>query len=1059
MKTSSPKFMYHVAPAKSRSSIEMYGLHPSFDQTGLDAIYLSVEPLGAEQNTDTWKIYVDGLDLLPDSSTPGFEGDWWMTTEPITPDRLRLLEPGYEVDEFGDVYAAEFQIPQKVYDLSVYKHQCPWCHGYLEDRGGVFTCTQCPFEYDTNTGDFAGKEAATLPNEPWNDPQWLRQEQGDYYGYGEHSEIENPYMPFIVLEDGRHWIGWDAHSHAYDWMMEDAEKELGIDWLEMKDAQGSVNFAGNEYQVHWPNHGLHRELEPQIVNEILNDVEETRRRLWESTNKEAASNTPKFLAGDTVIDKAYGWSGSVYGEPSFKEGEWWYWVQFFDKSGVVEDALFPEKDLERPSRYDKPEQMTIKDMFGITPEAEDYYRTASDEPQGVPKYTDGEQVIFRGDQGGGEIIQTEWWEGDWYYRVRKPDGKIVFAPEAACIQANEDQPGQFTLNDFGIPPSGEEYYRTASSQSAFIYDPNTDSLYLGQNHMTIQYKMQGRGEPAWETGSWDQGRRDADPSMVYGWVHTYPSQRRYISIYSDLAGHIVPSDEDVDRAVAAVRQEFGEDLDVEDGRKFLGEGLKPLPTSDKMSNVDTSNLQSMLANDAAASAAFDALTQAGGQVYIVGGAVRDAALGNNPKDIDLMCAGLTGEQIEQALGTVGRVDYTGKAFGVYRLRRGADDVEIAMPRTEQSTGVGHTDFEVNADPNIPIETDLGRRDFTVNAMAYDPVSDQIIDPHSGQEHAATGRLSLVNPNAFEDDPLRVVRALTAVSKHGLVPDDEIRQSMEQHASSLNHLPGERIQMEMDKLLSGKNPAEALELAYQTGVMDYLAPELIAMRGFDQKNPHHDLHVDQHTLAALDKMTKLTSDPDLRLAILFHDSGKPDSFWQDESKGPNGGGHFYRHVTDDGTVLGKDHQDVGAELARSFMERNRYPKARIDRVEKLIQMHMFPYIKTEKAARKFLREAGDPKTAMDLLKIREADSSGKNEKTESTFDKQAREKSESLLRQVIEKEQATSIRDLAIGGKDLIDAGIKPGPEMGRILNTLLERVIDNPELNTKDALLGMAQHI
>jgi len=130
------------------------------------------------------------------------------------------------------------------------------------------------------------KTSAVVPNptEPWNDPAWLKQwqdreDEGGFYG--DHREIANPYIPFLVMEDGRTWIGWDYASHAYEWMVDEAEEELNIDYNAMKDSQGSINFADQEYEVHWPNHGLHRELEQQIVTEIVNDVEDERKRAFE----------------------------------------------------------------------------------------------------------------------------------------------------------------------------------------------------------------------------------------------------------------------------------------------------------------------------------------------------------------------------------------------------------------------------------------------------------------------------------------------------------------------------------------------------------------------------------------------------------------------------------------------------------------------------------------------------------------------------------------------------------------------------------------------------------
>lgn len=141
------------------------------------------------------------------------------------------------------------------------------------------------------------KTASMMSNEPWNDPTWLKQLQDkiDEYGfYGDHVEIYAPHIPFLVLEDGRTWIGWDAMSHAYDWMVEDAEEELNINYYEMGESQGSINFVGNEYQVHWPSHGQHKELEPQIVAQVVANEEKQRKHYWDKGGgiygKTAATN-------------------------------------------------------------------------------------------------------------------------------------------------------------------------------------------------------------------------------------------------------------------------------------------------------------------------------------------------------------------------------------------------------------------------------------------------------------------------------------------------------------------------------------------------------------------------------------------------------------------------------------------------------------------------------------------------------------------------------------------------------------------------------------------------
>lgn len=479
-----------------------------------------------------------------------------------------------------------------------------------------------------------------------------------------------------------------------------------------------------------------------------------------------------------------------------------------------------------------------------------------------------------------------------------------------------------------------------------------------------------------------------------------------------------------------------------------------------MSVAYVSLLRSLINENDAASTAYQELNKAGGTVYVVGGAVRDVVLGKRPKDIDLMVAGLTPEEIEATLAGHGRLDFTGKQFGVYRFKRGQTDVEIALPRTEQSTGVGHKDFSVLADPFLPVEDDLGRRDFTGNAMAVSLTDGVFIDPYGGMQHLDEGELHLVNDNAFNDDPLRIVRALVAVAVHGLQPTDELINSMRENAQGILDLPEERIQLELDKLLSGPDPAEAIALADESDILDYMIPELAQAFGFEQKNIYHDLDVGAHSLQVLNKMAELTYDPDLRLAALLHDIGKPDSFWQDES----GHGHFYRDIVTepDGTITerGEDHEAVGARLADAFMQRMRYPNARRERVVKLISKHMFPYFKTLKGARKFLAALdGDVKMAFDLFLLRESDAAGKKNGEINEYDTKQITTGRALLQEVIDRDSAFTKRDLAINGRDLITLGITEGPIIGQILERLLNVVVESPELNNREDLLGLADAI
>jgi tRNA nucleotidyltransferase (CCA-adding enzyme) len=464
------------------------------------------------------------------------------------------------------------------------------------------------------------------------------------------------------------------------------------------------------------------------------------------------------------------------------------------------------------------------------------------------------------------------------------------------------------------------------------------------------------------------------------------------------------------------------------------------------------SIQSALQNDPVARDAYVALSRAGGHVYVVGGAVRDAFLGNAPKDVDLMVVGIPADQVQEILATLpGRVDLTGKSFGVYRYRNGENEVEVALPRTEQSSGDAHKDFDVNVNHDLTPEEDLARRDFTGNAMAYNVDTNEFLDPYNGRQDLQEGVLRTVSPNSFKDDPLRIVRAIVQSARHGLEPDLGTLEQMREEASQIRFLPGERIQMELDKLMTAKDPVRAIEIAQATGVLDYMIPELSVTFGVNQNNPHHELDVGEHLLEVFKHMTTISNDPDMRLAALLHDIGKPDSMWTDE----NGNGHFYEHPDYPGSA---DHHELGAQYAEELMKRLHYPTDRINRVVKLIRHHMFPAFNSKRGARKFLQRVGNEQDAWDLLRLRMADLAGKGRQRGGLGNDQSTvKKMIDLLNQVIEEQPAFSLKDLAVDGNDLRQIGIPPGPEMGQVLRELLDAVVEHPELNSKEELLGMAK--
>lgn len=452
-------------------------------------------------------------------------------------------------------------------------------------------------------------------------------------------------------------------------------------------------------------------------------------------------------------------------------------------------------------------------------------------------------------------------------------------------------------------------------------------------------------------------------------------------------------------------------------------------------------------NDPAAWTAYQALKGAGAKVYVVGGAVRDTLMGNDPKDIDLLAQGMPSKAVERALKALpGRVDLTGKDFGVFRYRNAGHEVEIALPRRERSTGEGHKDFDVQTDYRMPIEGDLQRRDFTVNAMAMDLDDGELIDPYNGQRDIEQNVLRAVSEQSFEDDPLRIVRGLVAHSRFGLIPDTKTRWQMAKNADRLKHLPGERIQAELDKIMASRNPSAAIELAHDTGVLGHFLPEVEEAWDFDQNNPHHNLPLGQHLLEVLNNAVRYTDDPDVRLAALLHDVGKPASAWTNPDTGFN---HYYRSA--DGQGL--DHDEHGAGLAAGRMEGLRYPRNRIERVRNLVQHHMFPDFSSSAGARKFLNRVGEH--ADDLLVLRSADREGKGTPEHQAV-KTPVDKMRELVQRVRAGQEPTDRSQLAISGKDLIDAGMAPGPDMGLVLNDLTQKVLEDPTLNNREKLLEMA---
>jgi tRNA nucleotidyltransferase (CCA-adding enzyme) len=430
--------------------------------------------------------------------------------------------------------------------------------------------------------------------------------------------------------------------------------------------------------------------------------------------------------------------------------------------------------------------------------------------------------------------------------------------------------------------------------------------------------------------------------------------------------------------------------------------------------------------------------------YLVGGAVRDELLGLDSKDADFVVPGVDYDGLRRALEPHGRVEdleVAGRRVGARLYPRdkavraaAPAGIEFAPPRAERSTGPGRHDFEIVADPGLSIEDDMARRDFTVNAIARRLDTGELVDPFGGAADLKRGVLRTVSPHSLAEDPLRIVRGLRLVSQLGVTPDETTLQQMRDEARNVGLVSGERVggglqadgMGELSKLLLGREPANALRLARDTGVLTALLPELEPTIGFDQESKRQHLPLDEHIFAVVQAAADAGARLPVRLAALLHDAGKPGA---------------------DG-----DHAERGARLARQALGRLRYPARLRTYVTRLVRSHPFALDDVdERFARRFLREHGD-ELAFDLVALKEADLRGKRV-SEAELDAAAQ------LRRLLEqeREQPHRIEDLAIDGSDLLQLGYSEGPALGRALDSLLDAVVDEPALNTREQLLERAR--
>lgn len=429
---------------------------------------------------------------------------------------------------------------------------------------------------------------------------------------------------------------------------------------------------------------------------------------------------------------------------------------------------------------------------------------------------------------------------------------------------------------------------------------------------------------------------------------------------------------------------------------------------------------------------INTLQQKGHEAYAVGGCVRDSILGRIPDDWDITTSATPLETKELFKRTFD----TGIEHGTITVLLDRDAFEVTTYRVDGKYEDSRHPKEVTFTRSL--SEDLLRRDFTINAMAYND-TEGLVDIFGGIEDLKNKTIRCVgNAEArFGEDALRILRAVRFASQLGFEIEEETRQGIQKLAPTLANISAERIQVELIKMLVSPNP-ELLRTAYELGITKVILPEFDAMMETEQETPHHMYSVGEHTLKAI---SLVRPDKVLRLTMLFHDIAKPLIKTMDE----NGVAHF------------KMHDVKGVEMTKSILRRLKFDNDTLGKVTKLVQFHDYRIPAEPKRVRKAMNKIGEELFPF-YLEVREADILAQSEYLREEKIQNVREM-EKCYQEILEKKECVSLKTLAVSGSDLIADGMQPGKEIGFVLNSLLEKVIEQPELNTKETLLRMRKEL
>jgi len=420
------------------------------------------------------------------------------------------------------------------------------------------------------------------------------------------------------------------------------------------------------------------------------------------------------------------------------------------------------------------------------------------------------------------------------------------------------------------------------------------------------------------------------------------------------------------------------------------------------------------------------------EAYAVGGCVRDTILGRVPDDWDITTSATPFE----TKSLFARTFDTGIEHGTITVLIDKEAFEVTTYRIDGKYEDSRHPSEVTFTRSL--REDLLRRDFTINAMAYNE-TEGLVDIFGGMVDLRKKTIRCVGDARarFGEDALRILRAVRFAAQLGFEIEKDTQNGITELAPALANISAERIQVELIKMLTSPNPG-MLKTAYELGITKVILPEFDAMMNTTQENPHHKYSVGEHTIKAIEA---IRADKVLRLTMLFHDIGKPVMKKLDE----NGVAHF------------KMHDSKGAEMTKEILKRLKFDNDTMNKVVKLVQYHDYRMPAEPKNVRRAMNKIGEDIFPY-YLEVRMADTLAQSEYLQEEKIQNIRDVRK-RYEEILEKKECVSLKTLAVTGSDLIADGMKPGKDIGMVLNKLLEYVIDHPEANDKAMLLKLKDKI